>query len=141
MTMTLEDFRRLAETWGADIGRWPPESRAPARRLAGTPAAAHVLAEAARLDALMAARPPVSRARAERAAHAVALRLAADGGGRAVGLWRRLSSGWLVPAASIACSALIGISLAMALPSPDDGQIVLGMIFDSGSMAAGWALQ
>ena len=139
--MTLEEFRRLAETWGADIGRWPPESRASARRLASTPAAAPVLAEAARLDALMAARPAVSRERAERAALAVALRLASDGERREAGHWRRVPSSWFVPAASIVCSGLIGISLAMSLPSVDDGQIVLGMIFDSGSMAAGWALQ
>jgi len=42
----------------------------------------------------------------------------------------------------VACSALIGISLAMALPFGEAQEpMVLGMILDSGSMAADWSLQ
>jgi hypothetical protein len=90
----------------------------------------------------MCASPEVSRERAQRAAHAVLLRLAAEDERQAKVSRRWMATGWLVPAASVVCSALIGISLAMTLPAADaDEPIVLGMILDSGSMASGWTVQ
>jgi len=140
--MTLEDFRRLADTWGGDIERWPEAERAAARRLAASPQTAEFLKSAARLDALVAERPQVSRERARRAAHAVTMRVAAEGHRQDKARRRWDFSSWFVPAVSVTCSALIGISLAVAFPSGDAQEpVVLSMILDSGSMAAGWALQ
>lgn len=60
----LRAFRRLAETWGADVERWPAERRAWALTIAQEPEAAAILAEARRLDAVLATAPPISEARA-----------------------------------------------------------------------------
>jgi hypothetical protein len=138
--MTLEQFRKLAETWGGDLGRWPPAEQNAARALAETPQGTAILERARRLDALMAAPLDVSPERVRRAVHAVVLQVAAEA---ERGTRRRWDfPGWFVPAMSVACSALIGISLAMALPSGEAQEpMVLGMILDSGSMAADWSLQ
>jgi anti-sigma-K factor RskA len=140
--MTLEEFRQLGDTWGGDTERWPEASRAEARRLAVTVEASEILRRASRLDAVMSARPAVSPERARRASHAVLMRLAA-GARRSEERPQRWSLPyWFIPAASVACSALIGISLAVSLPGAGDPEpIVLGMIIDSGSMTAGWTLR
>jgi hypothetical protein len=143
--MTLKEFRALADTWGGDVERWPAASVEAARQIAKTPEGAEVLAEAGTLDALFGAKPNVSRERAERAAHAVVVTIAAGTGReQRTGGWLRGfdPASWFLPAASIACSALIGISLAMLLPSGGDQEtVVLSMLIDSGSMAAGWTFQ
>jgi hypothetical protein len=140
--MTLDELRALADTWGGDVERWPEAHRAAARDLAATPAGAAILQAAGQLDRLLAARPEVSGERARDAAHQVVFRIAREA---QTGVARRRRwdfSDWLVPAASLACSALVGVSLAMALQMESDAEpIVLGMILDSGSMAAGWMLQ
>lgn len=140
--MTVEDFRRLAETWGGDLERWPHETQAAARNLASTSEGMAILGRARQLDALMAAPPEVSPERARRAVHAVVRQVAADAERASRTGWNWDLSGWFVPAMSVACAALIGISLAMALPSGDAQEpMVLGMILDSGSIAADWSLQ
>jgi hypothetical protein len=153
--VTLEEFRRLADTWGGDIARWPAPRRVEARRRATTEEGASILADAQGLDALLATPPDVSPERAARAAVAVVQRIAAEGqarqGARRFAYWRlaywRLGNWqlryWLIPAASLACSALIGISLATRVPfgHPDEPTSVLGAILDSGSMAASWVTQ
>ena len=140
--MTVEDFRRLAETWGGDLERWPHETQAAARNLASTPEGMAILGRARQLDALMAAPPDVPPERVRRAVHAVVLLVAADAERASRTRWSLDFSGWFVPAVSVACSALIGISLAMALPSGDAQEpVVLGMILDSGSIAVDWSLQ
>ena len=146
--MTLEEFRSLTDAWGADVERWPQAAREPARRLAAMPQAAEILEKARQLDGLLAARPQVSRERASRAAHAVITHIATDIATdiererNRQGRWRWQLPAWLVPAASVACSALIGVSLAMLLPDGTDQEaLVLSMILDSGSMAAGWTFQ
>ena len=142
--MTLEEFRALTDTWGGDVERWPPGSLEAARRIAQTPQGSEILEQARALDALLGVRPHVSRERVERAAYGVVVSIAGDtgrqhGAGR---LWSWTRSSWLLPATSLACSALIGISLAMLLPATGDQEaIVLSMIIDSGSMAAGWTFQ
>ena len=47
--MTLDQFRRLAETWGGDIERWPAATRDAARQFAATLEGERVLDEQARL--------------------------------------------------------------------------------------------
>jgi hypothetical protein len=142
--MTLDEFRALADTWGSDVERWPAASIEAARMIAATPQGAEILEDAQTLDSLFGTRPNVSRERAERAAHAVIVKIAAQSQReqRTGWLWGIDPGNWFLPAASLACSALMGISLAMLLPTSGDQEaIVLSMIIDSGSMAAGWTFQ
>jgi len=141
--MTLEEFRRLADTWGGDVERWPQERRQAARALAGTPAGRAIVSRAARLDALLAAPAAVSPERAARAAGAVARRLAAEQRQHEARRRRWRLPGWLLPAASVASSALLGVALASALPAAggDSEPLVLAVLLDSGSITAGWTLQ
>jgi len=147
--MTLEEFRRLADTWGGDIERWPVPRRVEARQCAATEEGASILAGAQRLDAMLATAPDVAPERAARAAFAVVQRIAAEGvGGSRQGPSRQgpsrqgswVLSNWWMPAASVAGSALIGISLATMMPygGSDEPTIVLSAILDTGSMAASW---
>jgi hypothetical protein len=41
----------------------------------------------------------------------------------------------------VACSAIIGVSLAMALPGGDGEPVALSMIIDTASLAAQWTLR
>jgi hypothetical protein len=137
--MTLEEFRRLADTWGGDIERWPAPRRVEAGQCAATEEGASILAGAQRLDALLAKPSDIAPERAARAAFAVVQRIAAEGvAGSHQGSW--ILSNWWMPAASVAGSALIGISLATMMPygGSDEPTIVLSAILDSGSMAASW---
>jgi hypothetical protein len=142
--MTREEFHRLADTWGGDVERWPASVQAAARQHAATAEGASILLGARRLDALLARPSEVAPERAARAALSVIQRIAAEGVGdkrRASWLlsnWR--PPNWLMPAASMACSALIGISLATMMPygGPDEPTVVLSALLDSGSMAASW---
>jgi len=148
--VTLEEFRRLADIWGGNIERWPATLQAEARRHAAIEEGASILADAQRLDALLATAPAVSSDRAAHAAFAVLQRIAAAGqgrqGARSFGNWSladwRLRD-WLIPTASLACSALIGISLATSVPfrQSNEPTSVLSAILDSGSMAASWVTQ
>lgn len=53
--MDMERFESLAEAWGGDITRWPDETQQAAREfLATNETAQQVLADAARLDAVLA---------------------------------------------------------------------------------------
>jgi hypothetical protein len=142
--MTLEEFRRLADTWGGDIERWPAARRVEAGQCAATEEGASILASAQRLDAMLAKPSDVAPERAARAAFAVVRRIAAEGvagshqGSSHQGSW--ILSNWWMPAASVAGSALIGVSLATMMPygGSDEPTIVLSAILDSGSMAASW---
>ena len=128
--MTLEDFQKLAETWGGDIERWPEETRAAARVVAETPAARLVLARERQLDDFAAQRPPVSRKRAQEAAHAVALRLAAEAARERVvrekwAAWMPRMPAWLadvmdgrIASHSESVCVPLRIQLAMVLTDP-----------------------
>lgn len=77
--MSIERFTQLCETWGARPERWPPAERELYARRAPTPEGARVLAEAARLDALLdgfepRADDPLRAARIVRAARQPVLR-------------------------------------------------------------------
>lgn len=132
--MTPEQFRQLAETWGADVGRWPAPTREAARRIAATAQGAAVLDEQSRFDRLLAAAPEIETARADRSSLLVLQRLAAIEQQHRPAWHRRLLR-WpaLVPAASLACSAMMGVWLAGAVPyvhAPSDPLAVMSGVFD-----------
>ena len=138
--MTLEEFRRFADTWGGDIERWPHPCRAEAKQRAATQEGEAILQEARRLDALLASAPLVTSERTSRAALAVVQQIA----GGSVRDFRQSLWGppaWLMPAMSFIGSALIGVFLAMVAPyGPSDGStLVLSAILDTGSMR--WVIQ
>jgi hypothetical protein len=139
--MTLDDFRRLAEVWGGDIDRWPASEQAAARKLAVTAEGAAILRDEQHFDRLLSQTPQVGEDRTGRAAFAVMQRLAEEGQPQPWyrALWRMDR---LVPAASLACSAVLGLWLASVLPAqPPESASVLTMVFDSGSLAATWVAQ
>ncbi len=95
--MTHEEFRRLADTWGGDIERWPAPRQVEARQHAATEEGAAVLANGRRLDVLLKKGPEVTPERAGRVALAVIQRIAAeDEGSLRRGAW--LLPNWLIPA-------------------------------------------
>ncbi|PSO20544.1 hypothetical protein [Bradyrhizobium sp. MOS003] len=130
--MTFDEFRRLAETWGGDVERWPAATRNAARPFAATLEGGRILAEQARLDRLFAAAPEIEAGRAERSSFLVLQRLANVQQRRPQ--WHRfLFPRGLVPAASLACSVLVGVWLAGAIPyvhPPSDPLSVMSGVFD-----------
>lgn len=137
--MTLDRFRQLAETWGGDIERWPFAEQKAARELSGNAEATRILAEQLQFDSLFASAPEVSEDRAGRAAYAVLQRVARDANRRP---WyqRLLQPARLLPAATIACSALLGFWLAGSLPyQPPES--ALALVFDSAVPISMWVMQ
>ncbi|MFL9827585.1 hypothetical protein [Rhodoplanes sp. SY1] len=147
--MTFTEFRRLAETYGGDVERWPDEMRDAARAIARTPEGRALLAAERRLDLMLEAPPVVTRRRADDLAFAVMQRLATDPGttlaqrlggapsGRAIGATGRGWLRWLVPAASLACSLVVGVSLARELPyraGPPPAAVILAMTVGAGTV-------
>src|SRR5262245_3989590 len=115
--MTLDEFRRLAESWGVDVTRWPPDARAQAEPLARRAEGAAILAALAPLDRrIAAAAPDVSQERVGRAIHGVVTRLAADQPRRA------MLPRWLVPAAGLAGAVALGVLLGVVEPMLASGQ-------------------
>jgi hypothetical protein len=139
--MTLDQFRKLAEIWGGDIDRWPAAMQAAARDMAVGDEAGRILAEQLRLDRLFSVAPDVSDERAGRIGFAVLQRLAmAD---RDPPWFRRLlRPASFVPAASLACSAMVGLWLAGELPylQQQEALSVVSMVFDSSAVAL-WGVQ
>lgn len=146
--MTREEFIRLAETWGGDMSRWPMSAQDRARGFAGTEDAEKILQHAEQFDQLMSIAPHVEQHRADAASLAVLRRIAAgekhiaaprfarsllDAWSRAV--LRAFARPWALPAASLACSLLIGLSLGAIVPPtrhPDGPQMPLDLILDTG---------
>ncbi len=138
--MTPEQFRQLAETWGGDVERWPAPTREAARRIAATAEGTTVLHEQSRFDRLLAVAPEIETARADRSSFLVLQRLAAVPQQHRPSWHRLLRWPTLVPAASLACSALVGVWLAGAVPyvhSPSDPLSVMSGVFDVYAMGFG----
>lgn len=136
--MTLDEFRALAETWGADTSRWPEPADA---TLGETSEAVAILADAGKLDRLIiAAKPQVSANRIDRATFNVAMMI---GSGHRSTVSRLLSPRWwLVPAASIACAAILGTWLGIVKPlETSRHRTVLSMVLDAGSFDPYWLLR
>jgi hypothetical protein len=139
--MTLDQFRQLAETWGGDIDRWPAALQAAARDVAASDEGERILKDELRLDRRLSLAPEVSEERAGRIGFAVLQRIARVDRGqpRFRRLFRPVS---LVPAASLACSAMVGLWLAGALPyhGPHEALSVVSMVFDSSDVGL-WGVQ
>lgn len=140
--MTLEQFKHLAETWGADIARWPRTMRAPARRLVEQSDEARLaLGEARGLDAALALLDrAVSRRRAEDAAFGVLGRIAAaEMAAAAKPSWREMWLGWPLALGSFSLSAALGVALALVLLNISDpardGAPLLTAILDAGNLS------
>jgi hypothetical protein len=138
--MTIDEFKALAEAWGGDIARWPPHLRAAAQALAQTPVGMAALEEAQRLDRLIAtATPEIGGERINRALFNVATAIAAtDRPPRS-----RVARWWLVPAASFAGAAVVGISLGVMHPLSSlrhsaDATSVLSIILGDDSIETSW---
>ena len=137
--MTIDEFKTLAEAWGGDIARWPPHLRAAAQALAQTPVGMAALDEARRLDRLIAtATPEIGAERINRALFNVATAIAAVDRPRS-----RVARWWLVPAASFACAAMVGISLGVMHPLSSlrrsaDATSVLSIILGDDSIETSW---
>ena len=139
--MTLDQFRQLAETWGGDIDRWPAALRDAARDTAASGDGERILDQQLRLDRLLSLAPEVSEQRAARVGFAVLQGIAnADRDPP----WFRtlLRPATFVPAASLACSAMVGLWLASALPyhEPREALSVVSMVFDSADVGL-WGVQ
>ena len=140
--MTLDEFRALAETWGADTGRWPEHLQPAAATLAETSAAVAILADAGKLDRLIiAAKPQVSADRLDRAMFNVATMIV-ESGHRNAASRLLLPHWWLVPAASVACAAILGTWLGIVEPLETlRHRTVLSMVLDAGSFDSDWLLR
>jgi hypothetical protein len=134
--MTLDQFRQLAEIWGGDTDRWPQATQGPARDVARSDEGRRILEEQLALDRLFAIAPEVSDDRAAQISFAILQALAKTD--RGVPWWRRwFGPASLFPAASLACSAMVGLWLAGALPyQPQDEEAlsVVSMVFDSSAV-------
>jgi hypothetical protein len=139
--MTLDQFRQLAETWGGDIDRWPAALQAAARDVAANDEGERILKDELRLDRWLSIAPEVSEARAGKIGFAVLQRIAQVGRGQPWfrRLFRPVS---FVPAASLVCSAMVGLWLAGALPysGPHEALSVVSMVFDSSDTGL-WGVQ
>lgn len=112
--MTEEMFRQLAETYGADIDRWPAARRVEARAVAVEPWAMAALDAAADLDDLFSALPgTVPPHRVGRVIGRVTAELRADRRGM-WGLVRRMALPW----AGLATAGVMGVAVAVAMTTP-----------------------
>jgi hypothetical protein len=134
--MTINEFIRLAQIWGGDIARWPDDARAEAEILAKSAHAQAILAEARALDrGIDSLAPEISPTRVDRAIYGVvnAIAMPTRPPTRSA-TWLR----WLVPTTSLACAALIGVSLAVSHPvelvrRPADPGMIFTLLLDSAS--------
>ena len=120
--LTLTEFRRLVEAYGADLGRWPEDAREPARALLATSAEARTLsgAELALDTVLQRYTAPALEPAFERRLNEIPLRTARGLRFRPRALW--------APALAWALAAVCGVWLGTAFPdgaadASDDVQV------------------
>jgi hypothetical protein len=141
--MTLEEFKALTQAWGADIGRWPEDARAAGACFACKPEAAAILAEAEHIDKLIGkTRPKISATRVYQAISGVLKVIAAAASRTTTRSLVLPYRWWLIPAASFACAAILGVSIGLVLPLNMSRNAshtpALTMILDNGSFGADW---
>jgi hypothetical protein len=143
--MTLDEFKAMAEAWGADIGRWPEHLRAAAACLARKPEGVAILVEAEHIDRLIIeGKPEVSSDRVAQAIFDVVSVIATEAH-RTTSRRSFLLRRWLIPVASFASAAALGVSIGLvkplnALRSTTD-TTMLTMILDKGSFGPDWMLR
>ena len=121
--MTLDRFALLAETYGADIERWPDAERLAALTFAARSEAARArLAEAHEVDAMLARLdpPPVPSA-------ALRARVAALGREPAP-RFARPARATIARAAGFAMAAAAGLAIGLLLAPPGPGEGGLGLV-------------
>ena len=136
--MTREEFMRLVESWGGDISRWPQDRQHAALQFSMTDTGAAILQDARRYDGLFSTQPEIGPDRPLETTFAVMQRIAAQRDAR----WTDWLPNWWVPA-SFACSALIGISLAVAIPPSgfdEKPEATIDMVLDGGASSF-WSAQ
>ncbi|MGX9965191.1 hypothetical protein ACVFYP_17805 [Roseomonas sp. F4] len=135
--MQIHDFAEMLDTYGADPARWPPGRRAAALALRDRdPAARAVWMEAARLEALLRARPeetPADRLRATAVVAASMARIRAEQARREAGPWRRIRQEWSWLLARPVGVGLAGVVLAgwfagHGVPLPPSGDALLDLL-------------
>jgi hypothetical protein len=125
--MTHEQFEQALDRYGGDLGRWPAAMRAEAKALADKDAAAaRMLAEAARLDALLS--EVVGPTSVDSAA--IGAIIAGIRGDRhreiTVRPTRRLAA-W--SGAAMAAFLALGFVLGLAIPQTQDDAALAGLAF------------
>jgi hypothetical protein len=134
--MNIDQFRQLAQTWGGDLARWPAAERDAAQAVADSEVGAAILREQRDFDAMLSVPSEVSPARAGRASLAVLQRIAAA---ESRPPWYRLllRPSALLPAGSLACSALLGIWMASTLPyhPSDEALSAVSAVFDASAIS------
>jgi len=143
--MDLDEFQDFLDTHGPDPATWPAEDRRQAEALLGRSAAARAaLAEAQRLDSLLA-----RTLATERASEALRARILATAAGHARPAaarepWRfRFAPPWWIGAASATASLLLGIYVGVSgLPPfvPSEPPPAAGEIVDVADLAFGAAI-
>ncbi|HWF96509.1 MAG TPA: hypothetical protein VG291_16250, partial [Xanthobacteraceae bacterium] len=112
---------------------------------AGGPEAAAILAEAGEIDrVVIAGKPEVCADRVDQAIFGVVSAIASEPGRTASRRIRALRQ-WLIPAASFASAAVVGVSLGLVRPlnmprNPSEAA-ALTMILDAGSYGPDWVLR
>jgi hypothetical protein len=142
--MTMQEFERLARTWGGDIARWPSDRRLQAEALSASPEAQAALEEARRFDAQIAGAAP--EIAAERVGQVMFGVVNAIGAGRRPIRTAMFPLRWLMPATGFACAAFIGVSLALTHPvdlmrRPADAGTIFSLLLDSTSHEPDWTIQ
>jgi len=133
--MTQDEFVALVEMWGADIARWPARYQDEARRFAETGEGQALLDAARPFDALFSMKPDISKDRAADAAFAVMQRIAAPRQRWTDRLGKVWMPRWWMPA-GLACSMLVGVSLAVLVPpdrNAEQPEAVIDLVLDSGT--------
>jgi hypothetical protein len=146
VNMTLAEFKALAQAWGADIGRWPEDTRAAGACLACKPEAAAILAEAEHIDELIGkTRPEISAARVDQAISGVLKVIAAAALRTTTPSVLLPHRWWLIPAASFACAAILGVSIGLMRPLNTSRNAsrapALTMILDNGPFGPDWVFR
>ncbi|MBU8546949.1 MULTISPECIES: hypothetical protein [Roseomonadaceae] len=135
--MHINDFAGMLDTYGTDPARWPPAQRAAALALRDRdPAARAAWVEAARLEALLRARPeetPADRLRAAAVIAASLARIRAAEARRVAGIWPRIWQEWRWLLARPVGVGLAGMVLAgwfagQGVPLPPSGDALLDLL-------------
>jgi hypothetical protein len=142
--MIEDEFRNLAEVWGADVTRWPGAVQGEAKSFAATRTGQDILAEMISFDnVLLAVVPDVSDRRAGEVRMRVLLQIAQEPENGRRG-FADAALRWFMPSAGLAMAAGLGVAAAILVPPPgvsSEGAVLISAILDSGTFAADFAIR